>query len=72
MSDFGSGHDLAVPEFKPSVGLCADSSEPRVLLQILRLPLCPSPTCARSHFLSLSLSLCLSFKNKYTLKTNFF
>ena len=27
-SDFGSGHDLAVNEFEPLVGLCADSSEP--------------------------------------------
>ena len=27
-SDFGSGHDLTVPEFDPCVGLCADSSEP--------------------------------------------
>ena len=24
-SDFGSGHDLAVCEFEPRVGLCADS-----------------------------------------------
>ena len=27
-SDFSSGHDLAVCEFKPHIGLCADSSEP--------------------------------------------
>ena len=27
-SDFGSGHDLAVGEFEPRVGLRADSSEP--------------------------------------------
>ena len=27
-SDFSSGHDLMVCEFKPRVGLCADSSEP--------------------------------------------
>ena len=27
-SNFGSGHDLAVCEFEPHVGLCADSSEP--------------------------------------------
>ena len=27
-SDFGSGHDLVVHEFKPRVGLCADGSEP--------------------------------------------
>ena len=25
--DSGSGHDLAVPEFKPRIGLCADSAE---------------------------------------------
>ena len=25
--DFGSGHDLTVCEFKPHIGLCADSSE---------------------------------------------
>ena len=29
MSDFGSGHDLAVCGFEPCVGLCADSSEPK-------------------------------------------
>ena len=28
VSDSGSGHDLTVREFKPCVGLCADSSEP--------------------------------------------
>ena len=27
-SDSSSGHDLAVQEFEPRVGLCADSSEP--------------------------------------------
>ena len=27
-TDFGPGHDLAVREFEPRVGLCADSSEP--------------------------------------------
>ena len=27
-SDFGSGHDLAVREFEPRVGLCADRWEP--------------------------------------------
>ena len=25
---FGSGHDLAVREFEPHIGLCADSAEP--------------------------------------------
>ena len=27
-SDFGSGHDLAVCEFEPRIGLCAQSLEP--------------------------------------------
>ena len=27
VSDFGSGHNLMAPEFKPRVGLCADSSK---------------------------------------------
>ena len=26
--DFGSGHDLVVPEIKPCVQLCTDSAEP--------------------------------------------
>ena len=38
--DFGSGHDLAVGEFKPCVGLCADSKS---LLEILSLPLSAHP-----------------------------
>ena len=29
-SHFGSGHDLTACEFKPCVGLCADSSEPGI------------------------------------------
>ena len=28
VSDFSSGHDLAVHEFKPRMGFCADGSEP--------------------------------------------
>ena len=35
--DFGSGHDLMVPEFKPDMGLCTDSVEPA--LDSLFLPL---------------------------------
>ena len=35
-SDFGSGHDLAVREFEPRVGLCADRSEPGACFQIGR------------------------------------
>ena len=26
--DFGSGHDLAIWEFKPRIGICADGEEP--------------------------------------------
>ena len=48
-SHFGSGHDLRVREFKPHIGLCADSSEPGACLGFVSL--CPSPD------LSLSLSL---------------
>ena len=46
-SNFGSGHDLAVREFKPRIGLCADSSEPGASLRccVLPLSLCLSPTC---------------------------
>ena len=62
-SDFSSGHDLVVHEFKPRVGLCADSSEPGACFGFcVSLSLCPSPVHA--------LPLCL--KNKYTLKKNFF
>ena len=45
-SDFGSGHDLAVREFEPCVGLCADSSEPGACFGFcvsLSLFLCPAP-----------------------------
>ena len=53
-SDVGSGHDLTVSEFKPRVGLCADSSEPGTCFGFcVPLSLCPSP----AHVLSLSLSL---------------
>ena len=52
-SDLGSGHDLAVHEFKPSNGLCADSSEPGACFRFcVSLSFCPSP----AHILSLSLS----------------
>ena len=50
-SDFGSGHHLAVREFQPHDGPCADSSEPGACLGFcVSLSLCPSPT----HTLSLS------------------
>ena len=47
VSDFGSGHDLAVREFKPHV--CVVSAEPALD------PLSPSLPLPRSHTLSLSL-----------------
>ena len=53
-----SGHDLTVHEFKPRIGLCANSSEPGACFGFcVPLPLCSSP----AHALSLSLSL----KNKF-------
>ena len=49
VSDFSSGHDLAVPEFEPHFGLSAVSTEPASdPLSSLFLPL--------PHILSLSLS----------------
>ena len=50
--DFGSGHDLTVPEFEPCIRLCTDSEVP--VWDFLSPSLCPSPA------LSLSLSLSLS------------
>ena len=59
-SDFGSGHDLVVREFKPRIGLCADNSEPGACFRFcVSLSLCLSP---HSHSVSLSL------KNKYLKK----
>ena len=53
-SDFGSGHDLAVCEFKSHVRLCADSSEPGACFRFcVSLSLCPSP-----------FMLCLSLSQK--------
>ena len=49
--DLGSGHDLTVREFKPRIGLCADSADPAPD----SLPLLLLPT--RAHILSISLSL---------------
>ena len=47
--DFGSGHDLTVREFKPHIGLCADSSEPGACFWFcVPLSLCPSPAHAVS------------------------
>ena len=54
VSDFGSGHDLMVPEYKPCVRFRADSLESGACFRFyVSLPLCSYPTCA----LSLSLSL---------------
>ena len=53
------GHDLALPEFKPRVGLWADGSEPGACFGFcVSLSLCPSPVHA------LSLCLCLSASQK--------
>ena len=61
VTDFSSGHDLAVCGFEPRVGLCADTSEPGGCFKFcLPLSLCPS----HAHVLSLSLSL----KNKHQKK----
>ena len=51
VSDFGSGHDLTVREFKPRVGLCTDSLEPGACFGFC-VSLCPST----AHVLSRSLS----------------
>ena len=57
MSDFGSGHDLAVREFEPHVRLSAVSTEPALD------PLAPSLSVPPLLF-----SLSLSLKNKQTFK----
>ena len=54
--DFGSGHNLMVREFKPCVGLYADSAEPAWDSLSFSLSLCPSATRSYVHVLSLSLS----------------
>ena len=52
-SDFSSGHNLVVHEFKPRIGLWADGSEPGACFRFcVSLSLCPSPI----HALSLSVS----------------
>ena len=48
-SNFSSGHDLTVHEFKPLVRLCADSSEPGPCFRsCVSFSLCLSPTHAVS------------------------
>ena len=58
--DLGSSHDLMVCEFKPHVGLCADSAEPASDSL--------SPSLSAPPLLSLSLSLSLSKINKHLQK----
>ena len=56
-TDFGSGRDVAVREFEPRVGLCADGSESGSRFGFcVSLSLCSSPTR--------TLSCCLSEINK--------
>ena len=58
-SNFGSGHDLVVREFKPQMWIYADSSVPGACFRsCVSLSLCPSP------------ALSLSLKNKPALKEN--
>ena len=60
---FGSGHDLAIHEFEPHIGLWADGMS---LLGILCLLLSVPPpllrACSLTRALALSLSLSLSQK----------
>ena len=59
MFDFGSGHDLTACELESHVGLCVDSSDLGACFTFyVSLSLWPSPT----------LAVCLSLKNKSTLK----
>ena len=61
-ADFGSGHGLAVCEFKPRVGLCADSSEPGACFEFcVSLSLWPSPT----HTLCCSKIIKIKQKSKH-------
>ena len=55
------GHDLAVREFEPCIGLWADGSEPGACFRFsVSLSLCPSPV----HALSLSVPKIKKIKNK--------
>ena len=60
MSDFGSGHDLMVREFKPPIWLCAEGADPASdSLSPVSVSLCPPP---------LMLVHSLSLKNKHKKK----
>ena len=65
--DFSSGYDLLVHEFKPHIGLCANSVEPSLESLSLSLSLCLSPTC----MLALSLAHCLKINFKKIKNTIF-
>ena len=53
VSDIGSGHDLTVHGFEPSVRLCVDNQEPGAASDSVSLSLCPSSACVRAHSLFL-------------------
>ena len=66
VSNFGSGHGLAVRGFKSCIVLCADSSEPGACFGFcvsLSLSLCPFPTHAVS-LLSLKINKEINIKKK--------
>ena len=65
-SNFGSGHDLTVCDFRPRIGLRADSSEPGSCLRF-----CVSPSLSDPSLLALSLSLSkINIKNKIKFKNH--
>ena len=64
-SDFGSGHDLTVCEFKPRVGLCAVSSSPTSGSVLTAQSLEPaSDSVSPSLSVPPLLMLCLCLRNK--------
>ena len=67
VSNFGSGRDLTIREFKPRVELCADSSEPGACFGF-----CHHRSLPLSHSCCVSVSLCLflSLKKKILKKFN--
>ena len=67
MSDFKSGHNLAVCEFEPHIGLGADGSE--LMAQSLELA---SDSVSPSLSAPPSFMLCLSLSQKQINVKNFF
>ena len=63
--DFGSGHDLTVPEIEPRLGLHTNSAKPA--WDCLSLPLSALPPLAHARALSLSLSK-INIKNFFLIK----